>query len=53
MTDTRSETSPTVLGAHLQAPAGQTVWGFIVSPFTNNVYGSNMGPVDVTGWTAY
>ena len=53
MTDTGSPTSPTILGAFLQAPSGQTVSGFTVSPFTNNVYSSRLGTVDVTGWTAY
>ena len=53
MTDTGSRTSRTVLGAFIQAPAGQTVWSFIVGPLTNNVYQTPFGPVDVTGWTAY
>jgi hypothetical protein len=53
MTDTGSPTSPAILGAFLQAPAGQTVWSFTVDSLTNNVYQTPLGPVDVTGWTAY
>jgi hypothetical protein len=53
MTDTGSDRSPPVLGAYLQAPAGRTISTFTVSPLTNNVYPTPLGPVDVTGWTAY
>jgi hypothetical protein len=53
MTDTGSPTSPIVLDAFLQAPAGQTISSFTVGPLTNNVYQTPLGPVDVTGWTAY
>ena len=41
------------LGATLVAPSGKSVGSFIVSPLTNNVYSTPLGPVDVTGWTAY
>jgi hypothetical protein len=52
MTDTGQ---PTIsLGnATLEAPPGQTISRFEVSPLTNNVYQTPFGPVDVTGWTAY
>ena len=53
MTDTGLDRSHTYLGAHLQAPTGQTVWSFTVGPLTNNIYQTPLGPVDVTGWTAY
>jgi hypothetical protein len=52
MTDIGPTAGP-YLGATLLAPQGQSLGTFAVSPLTNNVYQTPLGPVDVTGWTAY
>lgn len=46
MMDTGSPTSPTILGAFLRAPTGQTLWSFTVGPLANNVYQTPFGPVE-------